>query len=95
MQPFKGDSGGWNHIIGGPTESIVKYTVPKVQPGDIVLLHTRPEDMETTKKALPELAKRGIEAVTMTHLYMDWLKEEYESQGCYAQVSSALRTCIE
>jgi peptidoglycan/xylan/chitin deacetylase (PgdA/CDA1 family) len=85
----------WSTGWGGPTESIVKYTVPKVQPGDIVLLHTRPEDMETTKKALPELAKRGIEAVTMTHMYMDWLKEEYESQGCYAQVSSALRTCIE
>lgn len=85
----------WSTGWGGPTESIIKYTVPKIEPGDIVLLHTRPEDMETTKKALPELAKRGIQALTMTHLYMEWLKEAFESNGCYADVNSALRTCIE
>lgn len=85
----------WSTGWGGPTESVVTYTVPKIQPGDIVLLHTRPEDMDTTTKALPELAKRGIQPVTMTSLYMDWLKEENGSKGCYADPNFLMRTCIE
>jgi peptidoglycan/xylan/chitin deacetylase (PgdA/CDA1 family) len=85
----------WSTGWGGPTDSIIKYTVPKVQPGDIVLLHIRPEDIATTTDALPILESMGIQPVTMTHLYMDWLKEERESNGCYADPSSPLRTCIE
>ena len=85
----------WSTGWGGPTESVVNYTVPKIQPGDIVLLHTRPEDMDTTIGALPELAKRGIQAVTLSHLYLDWLKEQNESKGCYADPTSLIRTCIE
>jgi peptidoglycan/xylan/chitin deacetylase (PgdA/CDA1 family) len=85
----------WSTGWGGPTDSIIKYTVPKIQPGDIVLIHTRPEDMETTKKALPELSKLSMQAVTMTRLYTDWLKEENESTGCYADTSAPTRTCIE
>jgi peptidoglycan/xylan/chitin deacetylase (PgdA/CDA1 family) len=85
----------WSTGWGGPTESVIQYTVPKIQPGDIVLLHTRPEDMDTTKKALPELAKLGVQAVTMMRLYLDWLKEKNESLGCYADANSAWRTCIE
>jgi peptidoglycan/xylan/chitin deacetylase (PgdA/CDA1 family) len=85
----------WSTGWGGPTESVVNYTVPKILPGDIVLLHTRPEDMQTTADALPELASRGIQAVTLTHLYLDRLKEQHESAGCYADPASPLRTCIE
>jgi hypothetical protein len=44
---------------------------------------------------LPELADRGIQPVTLTHLYLDWLKEQHESEGCYADPTSLLRTCIE
>jgi peptidoglycan/xylan/chitin deacetylase (PgdA/CDA1 family) len=85
----------WSTGWGGPTESVVSYTVPKIQRGDIVLLHTRPEDMDTTAEALPELANRGIQAVTLSRLYADWLKEQNESTGCFADSSSLLRTCIE
>ena len=41
----------WSTGWGGYTEDVVSYTVPKVQYGDIVLLHTRIEDMDTTEKA--------------------------------------------
>lgn len=85
----------WSTGWGGPTDNIVNYTVPKILAGDIVLLHTRVEDMETTEDALPELAKRGIQPVTLTRLYLDWLKEENEAQGCYADPNSLHRTCIE
>ena len=85
----------WSTGWGGPTESVVNYTVPKIQQGDIVLLHTRPEDMETTADALPELTERGIQPVTLSRLYLDWLKEQNESRGCYADPTSLMRTCIE
>ena len=85
----------WSTGWGGPTESVVNYTVPKIKRGDIVLLHTRPEDMETTTDALPKLAERGIQPVTLSHLYLDWLKEQNESVGCYADSTSLMRTCID
>jgi peptidoglycan/xylan/chitin deacetylase (PgdA/CDA1 family) len=85
----------WSTGWGGPTESIIKYTVPKVQPGEIVLLHTRPEDIDTTKKALPELAKRGIQPVTLSRMYLDWIKDQNESTGCDIDSTSFVRTCIE
>lgn len=85
----------WSTGWGGPTESVITYTVPKIRQGDIVLLHTRQEDMDTTADALPELAARQIQAVTLSRLYLDWLKEQNESQGCYADSTSILRTCIE
>jgi len=85
----------WSTGWGGPTESVITYTVPKIRRGDIVLLHTRQDDIDTTLDALPELAERGIQAVTLTSLYLDWLKGQNESSGCYADPSSVLRTCIE
>lgn len=85
----------WSTGWGGPTESIIKYTVPKVQPGDIVLLHTRIEDVDTTNKALPELAKRGIQPVTLSRMYLDWIKGQNESTGCDIDSTSLVRTCIE
>jgi peptidoglycan/xylan/chitin deacetylase (PgdA/CDA1 family) len=85
----------WSTGWGGPTESVVTYTVPKIKRGDIVLLHTRIEDMDTTQEALPELTQRGVQPVTMSRLYLDWLKEQNESKGCYADPNSVMRTCIE
>jgi len=85
----------WSTGWGGPTDNILRYTVPKIQPGDIVLLHTRSEDIDTTAKALPELKMRGYQPVTVSRLYMDWLAEQNESPGCYADPASLIRTCIE
>jgi len=85
----------WSTGWGGETEDVVKHIVPRVRNGDIVLVHTRIEDMDTTEQALPELAKRSIQPVTLSRLYMDWLKEQNESQGCFADSTSLSRTCIE
>jgi peptidoglycan/xylan/chitin deacetylase (PgdA/CDA1 family) len=86
----------WSTGWGGPTESVVSYTVPKIRSGDIVLLHTRPEDMETSKDAIPELEMRGIKPVTLTRLYMDLLKEQNQSHGCDTDLfPSPTRTCID
>jgi hypothetical protein len=51
--------------------------------------------MDTTQEALPELTQRGVQPVTMSRLYLDWLKEQNESKGCYADPNSVMRTCIE
>jgi peptidoglycan/xylan/chitin deacetylase (PgdA/CDA1 family) len=86
----------WSTGWGGPTESVVNYTVPKIRSGDIVLLHTRPEDMETSKDAIPELEMRGIKPVTLTRLYLDLLKEQNQSYGCDSGLfPSPTRTCID
>lgn len=85
----------WSTGWGGPTVNILKYTVPKAQRGDIVLLHTRPEDVNTTKEALPILAELGIQPVTLSRMYLDWVKDQNESTGCDADVNSITRTCIE
>lgn len=85
----------WSTGWGGNTTDVVNFTVPKVQYGDIVLLHTRIEDMDTTEKALPALVDLEIKPVTMSRLYLDWLKEQSESQGCYVDQTSPIRTCIE
>lgn len=85
----------WSTGWGGETEKVIKYIVPRVRNGDIVLVHTRMEDMDTTEQVLPELAERGIKAVTMSRLYLDWLKEQNESEGCFADPISFIRTCIE
>lgn len=86
----------WSTGWGGGTEDVVNYTVPKIRNGDIVLLHTRAEDIATTEEALPELAERGIQAVTMSRLYLDLLKEQNESEGCETAAPPSLtQTCIE
>ena len=85
----------WSTGWGGTTADVLKYTVPRVQRGDIVLLHTRFEDVETTEKAMPELAKRGVQPVTLSRMYLDWLKDQNQSEGCYADPTSLMHTCIE
>jgi len=86
----------WSTGWGGPTEDVVRYTVPKLINGDIVLMHTRIEDVETTALALPKLQAMGMEAVSMSRLYMDLLKENNQSPGCGASAAvSPIHTCIE
>ena len=85
----------WSTGWGGETENVVKYTVPKIKNGDIVLLHTRKSEIEATAQALPILAEFGIQPVTMSRLYLDWLLEQNETAGCYADPFSLSRTCIE
>ncbi|GAB4420299.1 MAG: hypothetical protein Kow002_08580 [Anaerolineales bacterium] len=86
----------WSTGWGGSTEDVVNYTLPKIKNGDIVLMHFRAEDMATTEQALPELEARGIQAVTMSCLYLDWLKEQNQPAGCYSDWPPSLAdTCID
>lgn len=85
----------WSTGWGGETEKVINYILPRIQPGDIVLVHTRIEDMDTTELALPALKSLNLQAVTMSRLYLDWLKEQNESVGCYAEAASLTRTCLE
>ena len=64
--------------------------------GDIVLLHIRTEDYNTSVQAYPWMRENGWGAVTLTKLYDDLLREMYESEGCAAGIgASPARTCIE
>ncbi len=86
----------WSTGWGGPTEDVVKYTVPKLRNGDIVLMHTRIEDVETTALALPQVQARGIQPVGMTRLYLEWLKDQHQSAGCQPDAAwSSKMICIE
>ena len=86
----------WSTGWGGGTEDVVNYTVPKIKNGDIVLLHFRAEDMATSEQALPELEARGIQAVTMSRLYLDFVKGKNQPEGCYSDTPPSLtQTCID
>ncbi|GAB4503315.1 MAG: hypothetical protein Fur0043_03070 [Anaerolineales bacterium] len=86
----------WSTGWGGTVEDVVKYTVPKLRNGDIVLMHTRPEDVETTALALPEVQARGIQPVGMTRLYLDLLMEINQPAVCHADAAPLpTATCIE
>lgn len=86
----------WSTGWGGPTERVIISTVPKLRRGDIVLLHTRPEDMDTTNLALPELYARGIAPVTLSRLYLDLVREQHQADGCETgPLPSPVRTCID
>jgi peptidoglycan/xylan/chitin deacetylase (PgdA/CDA1 family) len=64
--------------------------------GDIVLLHIRTQDLNTSTAAFPWLRDNDWGAVTMTQLYDDLVKENNESEGCGPDTGPALtRTCIE
>jgi peptidoglycan/xylan/chitin deacetylase (PgdA/CDA1 family) len=64
--------------------------------GDIVLLHIRTQDFNTSVAAFPWLQENGWGAVTLTRLYDDLLKEANQSEGCGLDTGASLtRTCIE
>jgi peptidoglycan/xylan/chitin deacetylase (PgdA/CDA1 family) len=64
--------------------------------GDIVLLHIRTQDFNTSREAFPWLRENGWAATTLSILYDTLLREQYQSEGCDVQGGPALvRTCIE
>jgi peptidoglycan/xylan/chitin deacetylase (PgdA/CDA1 family) len=64
--------------------------------GDIVLLHIRTQDINTSTAAYPWMKENGWGVVTLSRLYDDLLREQNESPGCEANAGPALnRTCIE
>jgi peptidoglycan/xylan/chitin deacetylase (PgdA/CDA1 family) len=85
----------WSTGWGGGYEK-ASSDIAKVQNGEIVLMHFRTDDYETSKMAFAILKERGIQPVTMSTLYNDWLREKNQSVGCDASAAPSLtRTCIE
>lgn len=86
----------WSAAGGGETDIVMKNTFAKIRNGDIVLLHIRTDDIKTTRETLPYLKEQKIEAVTMTRMYDDVLRERNQSDGCEIGSGISLtRTCIE
>ena len=70
--------------------------VPKTKNGDIVLMHTRTVDWETSEQGMPWLTDHGISAVTLRELYRDLQMERIDSAGCDAGTNGSLtRTCLD
>lgn len=85
----------WSTGWGGELE-VGLNAARKSRNGDIVLLHIRTQDVNTSKQAYPWMKENGWSAVTLTRLYDDLLKEHNESQGCDVGIGESLtRTCIE
>jgi peptidoglycan/xylan/chitin deacetylase (PgdA/CDA1 family) len=85
----------WSTGWGGELE-IGLNAAKKSRNGDIVLLHIRTQDYNTSVQAFPWMRENGLGAVTLTKLYDDLLREQNESEGCRIGTASSLtRTCIE
>jgi hypothetical protein len=85
----------WSTGWGGELE-VGLNAAKKSRNGDIVLLHIRTQDYNTSVQAYPWMQENGWAAVTLTRLYDDLLKEQNQSNGCGIDTGSSLtRTCIE
>ncbi|RME91392.1 MAG: polysaccharide deacetylase family protein [Anaerolineae bacterium] len=62
----------WSRGWGGPYENAAR-AIRETQPGDVVLMHTRSDDMFNTRKGLEVNAGRGLEFTTLSTLYTGWL----------------------
>ena len=76
--------------------------VARAANGDIVQMHTYQDppngrfDVDITAKAVPYLARQGFTLVTMSQLYSDVLREQYNSNGCDVGTGTSLtRTCLD
>jgi len=82
-------SGGW----GGELEVGLK-AARSSRNGEIVLLHIRTQDLNTSREAFPWLKENAWEPLTLTRLYDDVLREQHQDTGCADNtLPSRLRTC--
>jgi peptidoglycan/xylan/chitin deacetylase (PgdA/CDA1 family) len=85
----------WSTGWGGVLEDGLR-AAQKSKNGDIVLLHIRTQDTETSCEAYPWLRENNWGVVTLSKLYDDLLLEQYNSEGCDVGIDSSLtRTCME
>ncbi|MEW6400327.1 MAG: polysaccharide deacetylase family protein [Chloroflexota bacterium] len=85
----------WSTGWGGPTD-IGLRAAWNSRNGDVVLMHIRKEDCETSRQAYPWLRENGWGVVTLSKLYDDLLLEQNNSEGCDVDgVGSLTRTCLE
>jgi peptidoglycan/xylan/chitin deacetylase (PgdA/CDA1 family) len=85
----------WSTGWGGPLE-VGMQAAWNSRNGDIVLMHIRTEDCNTSRGVYPWLRENGWSAVTLSKLYDDLLLERNTSDGCDVnQLESLTRTCME
>jgi len=83
-------------IGGGGEPDIVVRAVQKGKGGDIVQMHIRTQDYNSSVQVYPWLKENNWELVTMSKLYDDYLREHVNSDGCGTNVKTPLtKTCVE
>lgn len=85
----------WSTGWGGELE-VGLSAAKRSHNGDIVLMHIRTQDYNTSVEAYPWMQANNWGLVTLTRLYDDLLREQNESAGCSASGGGRLtRTCLE
>jgi peptidoglycan/xylan/chitin deacetylase (PgdA/CDA1 family) len=82
-------------VGGGGAPDVVLRAIQKAKGGDIVQMHIRTEDYESSKLAFPWLKENRWDLVTMSKLYDDYLREQVNSDGCDIGMGSPTRICVE
>jgi len=83
-------------IGGGGKPELVMNAIRAGKNGDIVQMHIRTEDYNSSMQAFPYLKEQGIGAVTLSRLYDDLLRERINPDGCELDTGASLtRTCLE
>jgi peptidoglycan/xylan/chitin deacetylase (PgdA/CDA1 family) len=81
---------------GGGKPDVVMRAIQNAKNGDIVQMHIRTDDYNSSTLAFPWMKENGWGAVTMSKLYDDLLLEQANSEGCGPNVGISLtRTCLE
>jgi peptidoglycan/xylan/chitin deacetylase (PgdA/CDA1 family) len=83
-------------IGGGGEPDIVTRAIQRGKGGDIVQMHIRTQDYNSSVQVYPWLWENQWELVTMSTLYDDYLREQVISAGCVVNTGMSLtRTCVE
>lgn len=83
-------------IGGGGEPDVVVRAVQEGKGGDIVQMHIRTQDYNSSSQVFPWLKENNWELVTMSKLYDDYLREQVNSDGCDINTGNSLtRTCVE
>jgi peptidoglycan-N-acetylglucosamine deacetylase len=81
---------------GGGQPDIVARGIQKGKGGDIVQMHIRTQDYNSSVLIYPWLKENNWELVTMSKLYDDYLREKVNPAGCDVNPGVSLtRTCVE
>ncbi len=81
---------------GGGEPDVVVRALQKAKNGDIVQMHIRTQDYNSSVLIYPWLKENNWQLVTMSKIYDDLLLEQANSDGCDLNMGTSLtRTCIE
>ncbi len=81
---------------GGGEPDVVMRAIQEAKGGDIVQMHIRTQDYNSSVQIYPWLKENNWELVTMSRLYDELLLEQANSDGCDLDVGTWLtRTCLD